>query len=116
MGLLLSLRSSRLLLRHSVATEVLVFLSLFFLEATAIYYEFSTKDGDLPGTVAIFWSILAVFARQAWQNDFICWSAFGFAVLSFVWVTRGAVRLLKRFRGHTIAVDDAERAPLLHGP
>ncbi|EIW85468.1 hypothetical protein CONPUDRAFT_118366, partial [Coniophora puteana RWD-64-598 SS2] len=99
-----------------IATEVLVFLSLLFLEFTAIYYAFSTKDGDLPGAVVIFWSIWAVLDRQGWRNDFIYWSAFGFAILSLVWIVRGGVRLFRRIRERSIALDEAERAPLLPDP
>jgi hypothetical protein len=45
-------------------TKVFVFLGLFFLEATAAGYAFSTKEGDLPASIAIAWALFAIFAQQ----------------------------------------------------
>jgi hypothetical protein len=45
-------------------TKVFVFLALFFLEATAAGYAFSTKEGDLPASIAIAWALFAIFAEQ----------------------------------------------------
>lgn len=48
-----------------IATKVLVFLSLFFLESTSAAYSFGNADGDLSGSVAITWSLFALFASES---------------------------------------------------
>jgi hypothetical protein len=47
-----------------VWTKVFVFLALFFLEGTAATYAFSSPEGDLPASIAIAWSLFAIFAHQ----------------------------------------------------
>lgn len=96
-----------------VWTKVFVFLGMFFLEATAATYAFSSPEGDLPASVAIMWSLFAIFAHQnVHRSGFIHWSALAFAVLSAFWVFRGIFGLYPRFRGGSIVLDE-ERAPLV---
>ncbi|KAE9408591.1 hypothetical protein BT96DRAFT_849216 [Gymnopus androsaceus JB14] len=98
-----------------VWTKVLVFLALFFLEATAATYAFSTPEGDLPAAIAISYSLFAVFAEQR-SSAFIHWSALAFAILSLVWVLKGAYGLYVRSSGGSgIRLEDPERAPLVGG-
>lgn len=93
-----------------VWTKVFVFLGLFFLEATAAAYAFSTTEGDLPAAIAITWSLFAIFEHQ--RTPFIHWSALGFALLSFIWVLKGAVGLFGTWSRGGIVLEDEERAPL----
>jgi len=92
-------------------TKVFVFLGLFFLEATAAGYAFSTKEGDLPASIAIAWALFAIFARQT-SSAFIHWSALAFAVLALFWVVKGGWGLWTRVWGGTgaIRLDDTEAA------
>jgi len=91
-------------------TKVFVFLALFFLEATAAGYAFSTKEGDLPASIAIAWALFAIFAQQT-SNAFIHWSALGFAVLAVLWVIKGAWGLgSKIMRGGAISLDEEAAA------
>jgi hypothetical protein len=92
-----------------VWTKVFVFLAFFFLESTAAAYAFSTIEGDVAGSVAITWSLWAIFAHQR-SDAFVHWSALAFAILSLLWVIKSAVGLGRR-RG--VVSDDAERAPLI---
>ncbi|KAI0033453.1 hypothetical protein K488DRAFT_84894 [Vararia minispora EC-137] len=96
--------------RAGIWTKVFVFLALFFLESTAAAYAFSSPEGDLPAAIAIAWSLWAIFAHQR-TPPFVHWSALAFAILSLVWVVKGAVGLARGRRG--IALEDAERAPLI---
>ncbi|KAJ3571002.1 hypothetical protein NP233_g4040 [Leucocoprinus birnbaumii] len=96
--------------KAGVWTDVFVFLALFFLEGTAATYAFSTPEGDLPASIAIAWSLWAIFAQQR-HPAFIHWSALAFAILALVWVLKGAFGLY-RGRGR-IALSDEERAPLV---
>jgi hypothetical protein len=83
----------------------------FFFEATAATYAFSTPEGDLPAAIAITWSLFAIFDRQ--HTPFIHWSALAFAILSLLWVLKGAVGLASSWRhGGSIVLEDEERAPL----
>jgi hypothetical protein len=82
----------------------------FFLEGTAATYAFSTPEGDLPASIAIAWSLWAIFAQQR-SPAFIHWSALVFAILALVWVLKGAWGLYST-RGR-IALNDEERAPLV---
>jgi hypothetical protein len=93
-----------------VWTKVFVFLALFFLEGTAATYAFSTPEGDLPASIAIAWSLWAIFAHQT-SSGFVHWSSLVFAILALVWVVKGAAGLVIRSRGGHIALDE-ERAPL----
>jgi hypothetical protein len=96
--------------KAGVWTKVLVFLALFFLEATAATYAFSSPEGDLPASVAIAWSLWAIFAHQT-SSGFIHWSSLAFAILALLWVLKGAYGVFSGRRGH-IALADEERAPL----
>ncbi|OSD01344.1 hypothetical protein PYCCODRAFT_1468775 [Trametes coccinea BRFM310] len=95
-------------------TKVFVFLALFFLEATAATYAFSSAEGDLPASIAIAWSLWAIFARQR-HPAFIHWSALAFAILSLVWVVKAAIGVGLKLRrgGRGISLDE-ERAPLIN--
>ncbi|TFL04807.1 hypothetical protein BDV98DRAFT_562866 [Pterulicium gracile] len=90
-------------------TKVFVFLGLFFLEGTAATYAFSSPEGDLPASIAIAWSLWAIFAHQT-GSGFVHWSALVFAILALAWVVKGAVGLRKR---GAISLNDEERAPLV---
>ncbi|KAI0248414.1 hypothetical protein BJV78DRAFT_1236475 [Lactifluus subvellereus] len=98
--------------KHSpgVWTKVFVFLALFFFEATATAYAFSTPEGDLPAAIAITWALFAIFDRQ--RTPFIHWSALAFALLSLLWVFKGAAGLVSTWRRGSIVLEDEERAPL----
>lgn len=98
-------------LKHppGIWTKVFVFLALLFLETTAAGYAFSTKEGDLPASIAIAWSLFAIFAHQT-TSKFIHWSALAFAVLTVLWVIKGGWGLTTRIRGGHIRLDDAEAA------
>jgi len=93
-----------------VWTKVFVFLGLFFFEGTAAAYAFSTPEGDLPAAIAITWSLFAIFDHQ--HNPFIHWSALAFALLSLIWVVKGALGLISTWRRGGIVLEDEERAPL----
>jgi len=82
----------------------------FFLEGTAATYAFSTPEGDLPASIAIAWSLWAIFSEQR-HPAFVHWSALAFAILALIWVLKGAFGL---YRGSgRIALSDEERAPLV---
>ncbi|TEB37499.1 hypothetical protein FA13DRAFT_1726609 [Coprinellus micaceus] len=98
--------------KAGVWTKVFVFLALFFLEGTAATYAFSTPEGDLPAAIAIAWSLWAIFAHQT-SSKFVHWSALAFAILSLVWVLKGAFGVFYRSRGGRLALSDEERAPLV---
>ncbi|KAH7927060.1 hypothetical protein BV22DRAFT_1085699 [Leucogyrophana mollusca] len=99
-----------------VWTKVFVFLGLFFLEGTAATYAFSTPEGDLPASIAIVWSLWAIFAHQSvYRSGFIHWSALAFAILALFWVVKGVWGLYRRFSGGVILLEDEERAPLVGG-
>jgi hypothetical protein len=93
-----------------VWTKVFVFLALFFFEATAAAYAFSTPEGDLPAAIAITWSLFAIFEHQ--RTPFIHWSALGFALLSLLWVVKGGLGLASTWGRGGIVLEDEERAPL----
>ncbi|PPQ70528.1 hypothetical protein CVT26_013986 [Gymnopilus dilepis] len=103
---------SRLNHPAGIWTKVFVFLALFFLEGTAATYAFSTPEGDLPAAIAIAWSLWAIFAHQT-SSGFVHWTSLVFAILSLIWVVKGAVGLVFRARGGRIALNDEERAPLV---
>ncbi|KAF8070334.1 hypothetical protein FPV67DRAFT_1668199 [Lyophyllum atratum] len=98
--------------RAGVWTKVFAFLALFFLEGTAATYAFSTPEGDLPASIAISWSLWAIFAHQT-SSGFIHWTSLAFAILSVVWVIKGAYGLYVTSRGSRIVLSDEERAPLV---
>jgi hypothetical protein len=92
-----------------VWTKVFVFLGLFFLEGTAATYAFSSPEGDLPASIAIAWSLWAIFAHQT-GSGFVHWSALVFSILALAWVIKGAYGLSRR---GSISLGDEERAPLV---
>jgi hypothetical protein len=99
--------------RAGVWTKVFVFLGLFFLEATAAAYAFSTAEGDLPASVAVAWSLWAIFAHQTvGRSAFVHWSSLVFAILALFWVIKAGVGL---FRRGSISLEDEERSPLIGG-
>ena len=116
-------------------TKALVFVALFFLEATGASYALYNTDGDLAGSAVITWTLWGIYDNQkngrpfstqtATQADFggvlldfIRFSALGLAILSSIWVIKAAHALYKRdrrVRELVHSVTDPERAPLLHG-
>jgi len=94
-------------------TKVFVFLALFFLEGTAATYSFSTAEGDLPASIAIAWSLFAIFSHQT-GSGFVHWSSLVFAIIALVWVLKGAYGLFVKTRGG-VRLSDEERAPLVSG-
>ncbi|PFH52042.1 hypothetical protein AMATHDRAFT_57758 [Amanita thiersii Skay4041] len=96
--------------RAGAWTKVFVFLGLFFLEGTAATYAFSSAEGDLPASIAIAWSLWAIFAHQT-SSGFVHWSALAFGILALAWVAKGAFGLWYG-RGR-IALSDEERSPLI---
>jgi hypothetical protein len=99
------------MLSHRLLFVTLLIFSLgrFFFEATAAAYAFSSTEGDLPAAIAITWSLFAIFVQQ--PTPFIHWSALAFAILSLIWVFKGAFGLLGR--GGIVLLEDEERAPLV---
>jgi len=95
-----------------VWTKVFVFLALFFLEGTAATYSFSSPEGDLPASIAIAWSLWAIFDHQT-SSGFVHWTSLVFAILALVWVVKGAVGQVLLRRNGRIALGDEERAPLV---
>jgi hypothetical protein len=93
-------------------TKIFVFLALLFLESTAATYAFSSPEGDLPGSVAIAWSLWAIFAHQT-SNGFVHWTALAFAIITLLWVIKGAYGLGTRAWGGHVRLEDEERAPLV---
>ncbi|KAL9935877.1 hypothetical protein V8E36_005454 [Tilletia maclaganii] len=92
-----------------IATNVLVFLSLLFLEATSAGYVFSGK-GDAAGAAVITFSLLAIFQEQS-DTKFIKWSALAFFIISLIALVRA---LIATFQNRSrIALSDEERAPLV---
>ncbi|KZP05667.1 hypothetical protein FIBSPDRAFT_842826 [Athelia psychrophila] len=99
-----------------VWTKVFVFLNLFSLGVTAaVYALWSPVGGDLPASVAIVWSLQAIFEHQT-GSGFVHWSAFWFSILPFPWVLIGAWGVAKgNWSLGGVRLDDAERASLLGG-
>lgn len=96
-------------------TKVFVFLAFFFLESTAVTYAFSSPEGDLPASLAIAWSLWAIFAHQT-SDAFVHWSALAFAILALLWVGKAVITLGVKFsRGGNQITLDEERAPLVGG-
>jgi hypothetical protein len=89
-----------------------LFVHSFFLEGTAATYAFSTPEGDLPASIAIAWSLWAIYAHQT-GSGFVHWTALVFSTLALIWVIKGAVGLFIRARGGRFALSDEERAPLV---
>jgi len=95
-------------------TKIFVFLALLFLEATAATYAFSSPEGDLPASIAIAWSLWAIYAHQT-SDEFVHWTSLIFAIITLVWVVKGAYGLWKKTWGGGVRLDDEERAPLVAG-
>lgn len=98
--------------RPGVWTDVFVFLGLFFLEATSAAYAFSSPEGDLAASIAIAWSLWAIFQHQ--HTPFIHWSALAFSILSFVWIAQALWGTFTSNRRGGL-LHDEERAPLIGG-
>jgi len=96
-----------------VWTKLFVFIGLFFLEATSAAYAFSSGEGDIAGSIAITWSLFAIFVHQR-SSAFIHWSALVFAIISLFWIVKS---LLGYYRGGSSGgiLHDEERAPLVGG-
>jgi len=99
--------------KAGIWTKVFVFLGLFFLEATSATYAFSTAEGDLAGSIAIAWSLFAIFEHQR-SSAFIHWSALVFALLSLFWIAKSLYGHFTARRGGGV-LHDEERAPLVGG-
>lgn len=97
-----------------VWTEICVFLALLFLEATAATYAFSSPEGDLAGSIAIAWSLWAIYAHQT-SSAFVHWTSLVFAIITLVWVIKGAYGLWRKSCTGVVRLDDEERAPLVGG-
>jgi hypothetical protein len=97
--------------RAGIATKVLVFLALFFLESTSVAYAFSSPEGDLAGAIAISWSLWAIFSEQR-SSTFIHWSALVFAILSLFAVAKSLYGVLSSRKNGSL-LHDEERAPLV---
>jgi len=95
--------------RHDagIFTKVFVFLALLFLESTSAAYAFSSEEGDLAGSIAIAWTLFAVFDHQR-SSAFIHWSALAFAILSVFWIGKALYGLFTRSRSSS-----SETEPLL---
>jgi hypothetical protein len=104
--------TNRLAHPAGVWTKVFVFLALFFLEATAATYAFSSPEGDLPASVAIAWSLWAIYAHQT-SSKFVHWSALVFAILALVWVLKAFFGTSRKLWGGRGTIMDEERAPLV---
>ncbi|TDL17793.1 hypothetical protein BD410DRAFT_831285 [Rickenella mellea] len=100
--------------KAGVWTKVFVFLGLFFLEATSATYAFSTPEGDLAASIAIAWSLFAIFEHQT-SSAFIHWSALVFALLSVFWIGKSLYGHFLARRGGGVALGDEERQPILGG-
>jgi hypothetical protein len=101
--------------RDGIWTKVFVFLALFFLEAVATSYAFVSTEGDLPGAIAISWSLWAIYDHQR-SSEFIHWSALAFAILSLFWVLKSTFYVWKRGTTRSgLALSDEESGPLLGG-
>ncbi|KIJ52243.1 hypothetical protein M422DRAFT_26430 [Sphaerobolus stellatus SS14] len=97
-----------------IFTKVLVFLGLFFLEATSAAYAFSSPEGDLAASIAIAWSLFGIFSHQ--HKAFIHWSALAFALLSLFWILKSLYGLFIGHRSNRGGIlNDEERAPLVGG-
>jgi len=96
-----------------IFTKVFVFLGLLFLEATAAAYAFQSTEGDVAASIAITWSLFAIFEHQR-SSAFVHWAALGFAVLSLFSVVKSLYGLVTGRRG-TSVLHDEERAPLVSG-
>lgn len=94
-------------------TKIFVFLALLFLEATAATYAFSSPEGDLPASIVIALSLWAIYAHQT-SDKFVHWTSLIFAIITLVWVIKGAYGLWKKTWGGGVRLD-AESAPLVAG-
>lgn len=96
-----------------VFTKVFVFLGLLFLEATAAAYAFQSTEGDVAASIAITWSLFAIFEHQR-SSKFVHWAALAFALISLFSVVKSLYGLLTGRRGSGV-LHDEERAPLVSG-
>lgn len=100
--------------KAGVFTKVFVFLALLSLESTSAAYAFSSPEGDIAGSIAIAWSLFAIYHQQT-SSDFIHWSALAFAVLSTLWIIKSLWGHFTSHRSGAILLHDEERAPLVSG-
>jgi len=98
--------------KPGVWTDVFVFLALLFLETTSAAYAFSSPEGDLAASIAIAWSLFAIFAHQ--QTPFIHWSALAFSILSVFSIAKSLYGYWVKGKGGGIVLDE-ERGPLTGG-
>lgn len=96
-----------------VWTKVFVFLGLLFLEATSAAYAFSNTEGDIAGSIAIAWSLFAIYVHQR-SSAFIHWSALVFAIISLFWICKSLYGYWRKGQSGGI-LHDEERAPLVGG-
>lgn len=99
--------------KAGVFTKVFVFLGLLFLEATAAAYAFQSTEGDVAASIAITWSLFAIFEHQR-SSAFVHWAALAFALISLFSVVKSLYGLLTGRRGSGV-LHDEERAPLVSG-
>ncbi|KZT56191.1 hypothetical protein CALCODRAFT_471284 [Calocera cornea HHB12733] len=98
--------------KAGIWTKVFVFLSLLFLEATSAAYAFSSPQGDLAASIAISWSLLAIFIHQT-SSAFIHWSALAFFILSLFAILKSFFGYWSVYRSSGSVLHDEERAPLV---
>jgi len=94
-----------------IFTKLFVFLGLLFLEATSAAYAFSSSEGDIAASIAIAWSLFAIFAHQT-SSAFIHWSALAFSLLSLFWIAKSLWGFWSKGRSGGV-LHDEERAPLV---
>jgi len=94
-------------------TKLFVFLALLFLEATSAAYAFSASEGDIAGSIAICWSLFAIFVHQR-SSAFIHWSALAFAIISLFWIAKSLFGYWRKGQSGGL-LHDEERAPLVGG-
>jgi hypothetical protein len=97
-----------------VFTKAFVFLGLFFLEATSTAYAYSAPEGDIAGSIAITWSLFAIYTQQQ-SSRFIHWSALAFAVLSLFAIFKSLWGHWTSHRSARGLLHDEERDPLVPG-
>ncbi len=71
-------------------------------------YAFSTAEGGLPASIAITWSLWAIFAHQTFSG-FMYWLSLVCAVLALIYVVNGAIVIWSG----PVVVAHGERTPLL---
>jgi len=98
--------------KAGIWTKVFVFLALLFLEATSAAYAFSAPQGDIAASIAISWSLLAIFIHQT-SSKFVHWSALAFFILSVFAILKSFWGYYGTYRSTGSVLHDEERAPLV---